>query len=131
MEAYDGSRHGFLEMMRRRLQLAIKEVPERKLFHEYQAVRRRSCAELRGFGAAAKSALRKEIDKPFASQALATEVLRLLQLMCEGHNNEMQELLREQTYNESLDVDLLSSTYELLHALEPKLGGDNADQVCL
>ena len=132
VKAYDGSRNTFFDMMRTRLRLAAKEVPERKLYLEYQAVRLRSFEkELVGFSSAAKAALEKETKKEFASRALATDVLRLLQLMCEGHYNAMQTTLRHQPYIENVDIDLLSDTYELLQTLEPQVDSANQDQVQL
>ena len=59
-------------------------------------------------------------------------LLHVLQLMCEGHNLEMQEQLREQTGN-IRQVNLVTLCVELLHVLVEDITAANIDvlvQVC-
>jgi hypothetical protein len=53
-------------------------------------------------------------------------VLHVLQLMCEGHNDQMQNYLREQTGN-IRQVDLVTQTVELLHILVEEITAANID----
>ena len=57
--------------------------------------------------------------------------LRLcFRLLCEGHNTQMQDLLREQSSaTTGARVDLVSEISTLLAALEPEMDHENVEQV--
>lgn len=42
-------------------------------------------------------AVTKEIEKDFPSRSHVMEVLEMLRLLCEGHNNRMQDLMHQQS----------------------------------
>ena len=52
----------------------------------------------------------------FKDSAYLELVLKMLQQMCEGHNNKMQNYLREQPDNLST-IDLVTQSVELLHVM--------------
>ena len=50
-------------------------------------------------------AMLAEAEQAFPERAFAMETLELTRLLCEGHNNEMQNFLREQpTQNTAIDI---------------------------
>jgi hypothetical protein len=53
-------------------------------------------------------------------------ILHVLQLMCEGHNFQMQEMLREQTGN-FRQINLVTLCVELLHVLVEEITAANID----
>ncbi len=55
-------------------------------------------------------------------------VLKVLQMMCEGHNRDLQEYLREQPDN-IRSIDLVTLTVELLHVVAEKINGDTIHQI--
>ena len=125
LRPYDGSGRDFLATMRWRLRLAVKEIHEKKWYLEQQRERRESFAEATaGLSAATVVALRAQLEKDFPARSHEMEVLELLRLMCEGHNQRWQDFLCEQP--EALSsVDLLTETYQLLNHLEPEIDETN------
>lgn len=69
---------------------------------------------------ATKAAMLQEIRKPFPSRSFVMDVLEFVRLLCEGHNCEMQDLLREQS-NSATRTDLVTEVYSLFAALESEL----------
>ena len=55
-------------------------------------------------------------------------VLRFLQLLCEGHNSNMQQYLSEQTSSKQ-SYNLVYQTVELLKALSSKLTTDSYEKI--
>ena len=72
--------------------------------------------------------IRDRVERPFPSRSFVIEALETLRLLCEGHNNAMQEHLREQP-NDLSDIDMVSEVYQLLYALEPEIDETNIEQV--
>ena len=64
----------------------------------------------------------------YVSHSFLTDVLELLRLLCEGHNNDMQNLLRNQP-SELTDVDLIQETFKFLQAVEAEVDNTCVDQV--
>ena len=64
---------------------------------------------------ATKAAMKAEIKKPFESRSFVLQVLEFLRLLCEGHNNELQELLCEQSALSSANIGMqqVSNAYPL------------------
>ena len=52
-----------------------------------------------GLSAAAKEAMREDIERPYPSHAFVVDVLEMLRLQCEGHNEASQDFLREHSSN--------------------------------
>ena len=48
-----------------------------------------------------------EVEKPFETHAFSAELLEMLRLLCEGHNEEMQDFLRVQP-NQASTHDLVT-----------------------
>ena len=74
--------------------------------------------------AATKVALIKEAEAPFPERAFAVETLELARLLCEGHNNEMQDYLFEQP-TQGTAIDIWSSAVDLLLNLDSELDSLN------
>ena len=66
-------------------------------------------------------------SSPSVRAAFSSDFVRLLQLLCEGHNTEAQDFLRVQP-NQASTHDLVTEVYELLAVIEPELDGDNSVQ---
>ena len=64
-----------------------------------------------------------------AERSFVLRVLEMLRLMCEGHNERMQEFLRSQPLSLAKNnIDLVGDMYELLVLLESELTADNCEQ---
>ena len=64
-----------------------------------------------------------------SERSFVLRVLEMLRLMCEGHNERMQEFLRSQPLSLAKNnVDLVGDIYELLVLLESELTADNCEQ---
>ena len=85
-------------------------------------------AETRGLGAAAKKRYVDTVKKPFPSRANVLLVLRMLQLLCEGHNSTLQDYMCSQP-NEPTNVDLVVEVYHLFENLQRQLDATNIDQL--
>ena len=121
---FDGSDGRFFSKMKGRLRRAAAEIREKKFYLAQQQERRETFEEeTEGLSPATVVAMRQELEAPFASRAYAMEVLEFLRLLCEGHNNRLQNLLREQP-REMTNIDLVTEVYELLLALEPEARRD-------
>ena len=73
--------------------------------------------------------MRTDLERDFPSRSFVLDVLELLRLMCEGHNEDFQNFLREQPNESIRNVDLVSEVYLLLSELEPEADETNIDQV--
>ena len=127
--AFDGTDTPLLHMLKMRIRKAISEIREEKFYLESQRERRATFEEdTAGLSAATVDAMKAELEQPFASRSFVLLTLQFLQLLCEGHNNELQDLLSS---DEGADhtVDLVSEVYELLFALEPEMDATNLPQV--
>ena len=82
-----------------------------------------------GLSAATVVAMRTDLERDFPSRSFVLDVLELLRLMCEGHNEDFQNFLREQPNESIRNVDLVSEVYLLLSELEPEADETNIDQV--
>ena len=80
------------------------------------------------FAPQGKHAVLQEIQQTFPTRAFASEALEFLQLLCEGHNIQLQHFLRTQKGLITADVDLVTATFELLRDLEVELDDDCVDQ---
>ena len=80
-----------------------------------------------GLSARAKAMVLEDVERPFQSKAFVVDVLETLRLMCEGHNEAMQDFLRVQK-NQVVSHDLVSEIYLFLLALEPELDETNVTQ---
>ena len=113
---------------KRRIRLGIKEIKERKVFLMQQRERRESFKLVtEGLSARAKAMMLEDVERPFQSKAFVADVLETLRLMCEGHNEAMQDFLRVQK-NQVVSHDLVSEIYLFLLALEPELDETNVAQ---
>ena len=74
-------------------------------------------------------AVSKEIEKDFPARSHVNEVLEMLRLLCEGHNNKMQDLMHVQQGSGFESADLVSEVYELLAKLEPEIDEMNIEQM--
>ena len=83
--------------------------------------------ETEGLTARAKSMMREDIDRAFQSRACVVEVCKLLQLMCEGHNVEMQDFLCSQLPL-AHSANMVIEACLFLVALEPELDAANVEQ---
>ena len=128
LTAFDGSPMTFVGSMRQRLRLAAREIGERKVYCQMQDERREAFEEeAEGLSAATVVAMRADLEAPFPARSHVLEVLELLQLLCEGHNNDMQDFMRVQP-NSMNSVDLVAEVYDLLTRLEDELDDTNVDQ---
>ena len=126
---FDGSSHTFLSMLRMRLRLAMREITERKTFYDVQEEMRDLISEEYSTASSSTLAqLQKEIDKEFPSRSHVLEVLEMMRLLCEGHNNAMQDLMHVQSSSIS-NIDLVGEVYELLAKLEPEIDESNVLQM--
>lgn len=133
VEPYDGSSLTFLEKMRVQLRAGLQEIKEAKFYREQQREREEKFEIETGvISGATKAAMLQQIRKPFPSRSYVMDVLEFLRLLCEGHNTEMQDLLREQTFGSyAARVDLVSEIYNFFAALEADLDDDDSvSQVC-
>jgi len=71
--------------------------------------------------------MRAELETDYVSHGYVIDVLEVLRLCCEGHNNEMQNLLRSQP-SELTDIDLVGETFKFLQAIEFELDITCVDQ---
>ena len=134
LRPFDGTSQTFLGMMRMRLRLAAKEVPERKTFNEVQSEMRENMIEEFSTASSATIAqMQIEIDKEFPARSHALSVLEVLRLLCEGHNNALQDLLHVQDTTSLVvgNVDLVGEVFELLAVLEPEVDSANISQMQL
>lgn len=129
IRAFDGTPTNFVSQMRVRLRTAMVEIAERKTFLEVQdemiTVFRDDYA---GVNTATLVALKEEIEKEFPQHSHVLDVLLLLQQLCEGHNNKLQDFLHVQTSAIS-NVDLVSEVYDFLARLEPEIDDSNIRQM--
>ena len=126
--AADGTEGSFLAKCKLRLIRGQKEIKERKIYLQQQADRREDFDEMAvGLSAAAKEAMREDIERPYPSRAFVVDVLETLRLLCEGHNEASQDFLREQP-NQQADSNLVDASYVLLQDLEPEIDESNIDQ---
>ena len=128
LHAADGSEGSLLAKCKNRLRRGVKEIKERKIYLQQQEDRREDFEEMAlGLSAAAREAMREDIERPYPSRAFVCDVLEVLRLLCEGHNQTAQEFLRTQP-NSVTQYDMVSEVYELLVVLEPELDATNIDQ---
>lgn len=131
--AYDGGRQSFFHKMRAHLRLALSEIREAKIHREQQAERRAAFAEQAAaheWSDATKAAMLAEIERPFAERSMVLNVLELLRLLCEGHNSQVQDLLREQSsVTSGASIDLVTEIAAYLGALEPEIDAHNVVHV--
>jgi len=71
--------------------------------------------------------MRAELELDYVSHGYVVDVFELLRLTCEGHNNDMQNLLRNQP-SELTDIDLVGETFKFLQAIEVELDNTNVEQ---
>ena len=130
VRAFDGTDGRVLEMLKWRLRRASTEICEEKIYRENQRERQLTFDEdTADLLPLTKAAMRAEMDLPFPSRSFVMQTLTFIQLLCEGHNNDLQMLLCEQTELSAANVDLVTEVYELLLALEPEMTSDNLSQV--
>ena len=121
LDAFDGTGNSFVESMRARLRIAAREIRERKVYQQMQSERKEVFEEeSAGLSVATVLVMRHDLEAPFPARSHVMEVLELLQLLCEGHNNEMQDFMRVQPGSMS-SVDLVAEVYELLVRLEAEV----------
>ena len=129
VKPFDGSASHFLASMRERIRVGGKEIASRKMYEERQkSLLATLDAETRGLGAAAKKRYVDTVKKPFPSRANVLLVLRMLQLLCEGHNSTLQDYMCSQP-NEPTNVDLVVEVYHLFENLQRQLDATNIDQL--
>ena len=125
----EGSGSHFLHRIKYRLRLGFKEISERKLYLVLQVERRLVFSEAtEGLSAAAVTAMRAELEKPFPSRAHVEKVVELLRLLCEGHNARWQDWLRFQP-KATTSCDIIKEVLSLLQVLEPEVDTVNIGQV--
>jgi hypothetical protein len=95
--AYDGTKHYWFNMIRKRLRVASSEIEEQQLYLAYQ---RQRLADLEAMSHTmtdlSKATRREQIERPYPTRAFTEDLLEVLQLMCEGHDENMQNFLRTQ-----------------------------------
>ena len=130
--ALDGTRcGGLLITIRTLLKRAVAEIGDRKLYMSYQRERLAGFEEeTKGRDADAKEVLKTEIEQPFPTRAFAVDTLELIQLLCEGHYNCMQDFLREQPQIEKLEINLVQGVQSLLGNLEVMSAAAYATDTC-
>jgi len=133
--AFDGSGSSWMPAVKARLRRGIKEIDERKMYLALQAERRAMLPELTaGLTAAAALAVTNDVEAPFQTQAFVAEALEMLSLLCEGHNVQMQDYLRDPREGQDSAVeavDLVIEVHDLLVQLEPSLDESNVEQAIL
>lgn len=72
--------------------------------------------------------MRSELEVGFVSRAFVLDVMTLLQSCCEGHNQQMQDFLRDQP-QEVFDIDLVTESFHFLAVAETEVDVDNIDQL--
>ena len=127
---FDSPTSSFLERMKERLRVGVKEIKFRKSHFLQQQERARTFEETtKDMTPDMKAVSREDIDRPFESKAFVVETLVALKQLCEGHNQKMQGFLSAQE-NKSTSYNLVVEVYELLDALvPPETDKDNFDQL--
>jgi hypothetical protein len=67
----------------------------------------------------------KRTEGSYPESGFIRKILRFLQLLCEGHNLDMQNYLRYQTESSSESYDLISETAAYLEAVEREIDATN------
>jgi len=106
----------FFFELRGRIRLAIPEIRDRKIFYL-----RKSEGEV---GSGVRSVAGQFAS--FPERGFIHKILRFLQLLCEGHNLDLQRYLLSQTHNVH-SYDLVSETAAFLEALEREVDVNNAN----
>jgi len=121
----------FLATLRLRLRFAIKEIADRKVFRVMQRERRKQLSENSSrHSSVVITSMMTENEKDFPTRAFVHQILTFLRLLCEGHNQKLQNFFRDQP--ESLfDIDIVSEVVKLTLALEPDLDTENIEQLNL
>jgi hypothetical protein len=110
----------------------LDDLEERKI-HSQKRERKNVLVSAFGLGfsltgkSIAEAALERQTEeKQVKDSGYIQQILRFLQLLCEGHNLELQGLLRLQAYS-AKSVDLISETAACLESLEGGIDKNNID----
>lgn len=96
------------------MRVGIIEINERTLYEQnIEQQRKLLASSTAGLSPATAAAMRSHLSHPFETCAYTLEALETLQLLCEGHNETLQNFLKEQV-GEPQNVDLLAETWLLL-----------------
>ncbi|KAL9655967.1 hypothetical protein ABK040_007588 [Willaertia magna] len=119
----------FFIAVRDRIRKSIIEIKEKKKFKKRMATLEEKPYMVKAY--ALKKV--KEEETSYLSKKLTFNetghiklIMRFLQLLCEGHNTTLQNVLREQTFNNH-SVDLVNECLQYTIALEKYLSMDNID----
>ncbi len=121
----------FVEI-RTRMRKLLEDLEERKI-HSQKRERKNALVSAFSLGfsltgkSIAEAALEQQTEeKQMKDSGFIKQILRFLQLLCEGHNLELQSLLRLQPYS-AKSVDLISETAACLESLEGGIDKNNID----
>lgn len=67
----------------------------------------------------------RQTEVSYPESGFIRKILRFLQLLCEGHNKDMQNYLRCQTESSGESYDLISETATYLEAVEREIDPTN------
>ena len=95
-----------------RMRLAVKEIPERKIYAAGQEARRALLEESDNLTKATVESMLKENAKEFPTRAYVALQLEFLRLLCEGHQEKMQQYLRDQP-STLYDIDIVTEVVKL------------------
>lgn len=118
--------------IRCRMRKLLDDLEERKI-HSQKRERKNALVSAFGLGfsltgkSIAEAALEQQTEeKQIKDSGYIQQILRFLQLLCEGHNLDLQSLLRLQAYS-AKSVDLISETAACLESLEGGIDKNNID----
>lgn len=117
--------------IRSRIRRSISEIKEKQQFYA-RKLEKQLALQVVTEQTASKDELLLQVlesedaDESFPETGFIFEILRFLQLLCEGHNLALQNYLRSQTHNVK-SFDLISETAAYLEALYREIGPTNID----
>ena len=111
-----------------RMRLAVKEIPERKIYAAGQEARRALLEESDNLTKATVESMLKENAKEFPTRAYVALQLEFLRLLCEGHQEKMQQYLRDQP-STLYDIDIVTEVVKLTLDLAEYLDNDNSSEL--
>eukprot|EP00026_Physarum_polycephalum_P000121 Phypoly_transcript_00121.p1 GENE.Phypoly_transcript_00121~~Phypoly_transcript_00121.p1 ORF type:complete len:2101 (+),score=228.03 Phypoly_transcript_00121:347-6649(+) len=139
------SDHVFFSEVRSRIRRAVAEIKERQQFYTRKLEKKRAAmgipiitsptsapstptwkTKIENDEKALLEVVKSQDDDKFQEVGYIFQILRFLQLLCEGHNLELQNYLRSQT-NNIKSYDLISETAAFLEALEREIDATNID----
>lgn len=117
----------FLSALRDRIRRAFAEIKERRSFFKRKTERLNALREAHRTRSSDLSADIATLEhEEFIETGNIQYVLRFLQLLCEGHNLELQDYLRAQPEN-AISVNLISETLQYVFSIEKYINESNVD----